>query len=174
VILIIDLCNEPNSLSKYEFVDPIAKIVGKCEIVHYSELNEDLINKADRIIMCGNALKDNGHQDNFEQFNWIKTYKKPLLGICGGMQIIGLVHGATLEPQKEIGMTQIIAKDEIFGDSLISAYELHRYTVTLPEGFTSIAENEKGMQAFKKDNLIGIQFHPEVRNHKLIQRFLEK
>ena len=141
MILIIDLSSQ--SLSRYEFVDPIVNIVKKIkkqvEVVNYKDLTEEQIEQSKAIIMCGNSLKDNTNQENFEQFNWIKDYKKPLLGICGGMQIIGLVYGATLEPQKEIGMTQIMTKNSLFDSSLISSYELHGFTVTLPEGFIAIA-----------------------------------
>ncbi len=176
MILLIDLCNEKDSLSNLEFVQPIKRIVEsakhKTQIVHYSELNEGIIKSADKIILCGTALKDNEFQKQFDAFEWIKDFKKPILGICAGMQIIGLVFGAKLTKQKEIGMTQIITKNNIFADTMISAYELHGSSITLPEGFTEIAYNERGMQAIKKDNIYAIQFHPEVRNRKLIENFV--
>lgn len=174
MILLIDLTND--ELSSLEFVLPIKKIVYSCkedsEIIHYSKLTEDKINSADKIILCGTALKDNKFQEDFEQFNWIKEFKKPILGICAGMQIIGMVYGSKLIQMKEIGMTQILAKDSIFQDTMFSAYELHGSSITLPEGFVEIAYNDKGMQGIKKDNIYAIQFHPEVRNRKLIENFL--
>ena len=176
MILLIDLCYEKDSLSQYEFVFPIRKIVEntkqKTEIIHFSELTEEHIEKANKIILCGTALKDNAFIDHFEKFSWLTTTKKPVLGICAGMQIIGLAFGSTITKQKEIGMTQIITKDAIFGDSMISAYELHGNSIQVPEGFQIIAENVKGVQAIKKDKIYGIVFHPEVRNKKLIENFL--
>lgn len=177
MILIIDLCYEKDSLSQYEFVLPIKRIVEslkqKTEIVHMTELTDEHIEKANKIIICGTALKDNVFLDHYAKFEWLKTTKKPVLGICAGMQIIGLAFGANVIQQKEIGMTQIITKDEIFGDTMISAYELHGNSTTLPEGFAAIAENVKGVQAIKKNNIYGIVFHPEVRNKKLIENFLK-
>lgn len=176
MILLIDLCFEKDSLSNLEFVQPIKRIVEsnkkQFEVIHYSELNEFQVQQADKIILCGTSLKDNKFQDDFEKFNWIKTTKQPILGICAGMQIIGLVHGAQLTKSKEIGMTQIITKDPILGDTMVSAYELHNSSITTPEGFTEIAFNDKGTQAIKKDNIYAIQFHPEVRNRKFIENFL--
>ncbi len=178
MILIIDLCYEKDSLSNLEFVQPIKRITEssgeKTEIVHFSELNEELIKKAKKILLCGTALKDNEYVNHVNEFQWLKEYKKPVLGICAGMQMIGLVFGSQLVKQKEIGMTQIITKDPIFNDSMISAYELHGNNVMVPEGFTAIAENDKGVQAIKKENIYGIVFHPEVRNRQLIINFLKQ
>ena len=175
MILLIDLTSD--ELSSLEFVNPIKRIVESCkektEVIHYSNLNEFQVQQADKIILCGTALKDNKFQDDFEKFNWMKDSKKPILGICAGMQIVGLVHGAKLIQMKEIGMTQIIAKNDIFQDTMFSAYEMHGSSVTLPEGFIEIAFNDKGTQAIKKDKIYGIQFHPEVRNRKLIENFLK-
>jgi GMP synthase-like glutamine amidotransferase len=174
MILLIDLTSD--ELSSLEFVNPIKKIVestkNKVEVVHYNNLTQEQINSSEKIILCGTSLKDNKFQEEFNKFEWIKNYKKPLLGICAGMQIIGLVYGAHLTKSKEIGMTQIMAKDPIFQDTMFSAYELHGSSVELPNRFTEIAYNDKGMQAFKKDNVYAIQFHPEVRNKKLIENFL--
>ncbi|MBN2420707.1 hypothetical protein JXB27_00340 [Candidatus Woesearchaeota archaeon] len=177
--LLIDLTSD--SLSSLEFVNPIKRIVEsvkeEAEIIHCTKLEDEgskqKINSASRIILCGTALKDNKFQEDYEKFNWIKDYKKPILGICAGMQVIGLVYGAKLIAMKEIGMTQILVKDTIFQDTMFSAYELHNSSITLPEGFTEIAYNDKGMQAIKKDKIYAIQFHPEVRNRKLIENFLK-
>jgi len=122
--------------------------------------------------LCGTALKDDEFMKHLNEFEWIKNYKKPILGICAGMQLITLIFGGKLVGQEEIGMTQIITKDEIFGDKIISAYALHKDNVEPPEGFRVIAENVKGTQAIRKDKIYCILFHPEVRNKNLVQNFL--
>ena len=177
MILIIDLCYEKDSLSNLEFVQPIKRIVEssgkKTEVVHFSELNPIIIGHAEKMILCGTALKDNEFVYHKDEFEFLKDYKKPVLGICAGMQIIALAFGGKLMQQKEIGMTQIITKDPIFGDSMVSAYELHGNGVIPPNDFQIIAENINGIQAIKKDKIYGIVFHPEVRNRKLIENFLK-
>ncbi len=177
MMLIIDLCYEKDSLSNLEFVQPIKRICesyGKsAKILHFTELDNESIGHPEKIILCGTALKDNEFVHHKDKFEFLKDYKKPVLGICAGMQIIGLVFGASIINQKEIGMAQVLAKDDIFKDRVISAYELHNHNITLPQGFTEIAYNDKGMQAIKKDNIIGITFHPEVRNRDLILNFLK-
>jgi GMP synthase (glutamine-hydrolysing) len=177
MILIIDMCYEKDSLSNLEFVQPIRRIVEsagkKTEIVHFSELNPQSIGHSEKIIMCGTALKDNEFVYHKDAFEFLKDYKKPVLGICAGMQMIALVFGGKLMQEKEIGMTQVITKDTIFNDTMISAYELHGNGIIVPEGFQVIAENVKGIQAIKKDRIYGIVFHPEVRNKQLILNFLK-
>ncbi len=176
MILIIDLCYEKDSLSNLEFVQPIKRIVEsfgkKTEVVHFSELKPTIIGHSERVILCGTALKDNEFVYHKDEFEFLKKYKKPVLGICAGMQIIALVFGGKLIQEKEIGMTQILTKDAIFGDSMVSAYELHGNGVVPPKDFQVIAENIKWIQAIKKDNIYGIVFHPEVMNRKLIENFL--
>ena len=176
MILIIDLCYEKDSLSNLEFVQPIKRIVESTnkntKVVHFTELDNETIGHSERIILCGTALKDNEFVYHKDKFEFLKDYKKPVLGICAGMQLIGLVYGASIIAQKEIGMTQILTKDEMFKDTMVSAYELHNQNITTPIGFTEIAYNDKGMQAIKKDNIIGIMFHPEVRNRDFVLKFL--
>ncbi|MEK6886643.1 MAG: hypothetical protein AABW88_02315 [Nanoarchaeota archaeon] len=177
MILIIDLCYEKDSLSSVEFVQPIKRIVESAhknvKILHFTELDNESIGHSERIIMCGTALKDNEFVYHKDKFEFLKDYKKPILGICAGMQMIGLVFGASIINQKEIGMTQVLTKNDIFKDKMISAYELHNHNTTLPNGFVEIAYNDKGMQAIKKDNIYGITFHPEVRNKDFILNFLK-
>jgi GMP synthase (glutamine-hydrolysing) len=177
MILIIDMCYEKDSLSNLEFVQPIRRIVEsagkKTKVVHFSELDAETIGHSERIIMCGTALKDNEFVYHKDAFEFLKDYKKPVLGICAGMQMIALVFGGKLIQEKEIGMTQVITMDPIFGDTMISAYELHGNGIVAPEGFHVIAENVKGIQAIQKDRIYGIVFHPEVRNKQLILNFLK-
>ncbi len=177
MILIIDMCYEKDSLSNLEFVQPIRRIVEaankKTKVVHFSELNDRWIGSSEKVIMCGTALKDNEFVYHVDKFQWLKHCQKSVLGICAGMQMITLVFGGKIIKQKEIGMTQIIAKDDIFGDTMVSAYEMHGNGVTLPKGFTLIAENLTGIQAIKKENIYGIIFHPEVRNKQLVLNFLK-
>ncbi|HIH39867.1 TPA: hypothetical protein HA219_04070 [Candidatus Woesearchaeota archaeon] len=177
MILIIDLCYEKDSLSNLEFVQPIRRIVESAhkntKVLHFTELDSETIGHSEKIILCGTALKDNEFVCHRDEFEFLKDYKKPVLGICAGMQMIGLVFGANIINQKEIGMTQILTKDNIFKDKMVSVFELHNHNITLPRGFTEIAYNDKGMQAIKNDNMYGITFHPEVRNRDFILSFLK-
>jgi GMP synthase (glutamine-hydrolysing) len=112
-----------------------------------------------------------------EIFAWIKSTELPVLGICFGHQIIGLLHGALASRQKEDRdwqTVEVIADCPLF-DKLGSEIELmedHCECVSIPEGFIHVAVsdacvNEAMMHESKP--LYGVQFHPEVSgNHGAI------
>lgn len=174
MILVISTCKE--KLNENEFVGPISNIVkGSHLIKHYLELDEKDIEKVSKIIICGTALKDNEYLNNFDKFNWIKNCNKPILGICSGMQILGLSFGAKIIKEKEIGMKKInIEKENKLFSENFEAYELHSNSLKDLENFEIIGRSDKSIQAIKHKNkeFYGIIFHPEVRNHKIIKNFL--
>ncbi|MEK6827301.1 MAG: hypothetical protein AABX99_02335 [Nanoarchaeota archaeon] len=174
MILIINVCKE--RLHYFEFVKPIEKIIGKDFFTkHYSEVNEEDLRKADKIIICGTSLKDNQFVKDIKNFEWIKNYKKPILGICAGMQIISLVYGAKIKKETEIGFYKERFIYYFLGlSSEKEVYHLHNNYATLPKDFESFAKN-KIPQAIKHKTreIYGVLFHPEIRNEKMIIEFAE-
>lgn len=178
--LVVDLCHIKNSLSKNEFVLPIANIIknfGKDVLIrHYTEINREEIENAEQIILCGTALKDNEFSENLEKFYWLKNTDKKILGICAGMQIIGMVYGSKKILAKEIGMRKIeVCKENKLLTSNIEVYELHNYGNSPSEDFEILAKSEICIQAIKHKNneIYGIMFHPEVRQKNVIENFLK-
>ena len=180
MILIVDLCYKKNSLSHNEFVLPIASIVKEIgedfEIRYYREIGEKDLEKCEKVILCGTALKDNGYLKNLKKFEWMKNFEKPVLGICAGMQVVGLVFGAELEKKKEIGMTEIkIKKKNKLFSSDLNVYELHGFSLKNLENFEVLAESEKCIQTIKhkQKEIYGIMFHPEVRQRQVVENFIK-
>ena len=158
MILLINICKE--KLHELEFVKPVEDILIKNKIKgfirHYSCLTKKDLEKADKIIICGTSLRDNEFLDKINKFSWIKNYKKPILGICGGSHIIGLTLGKELKKQKEIGLKEInINFLGVKGERKV--YHLHGFH-TLPE-------------VFNKENFYATLLHPEVRNKEIIVNF---
>jgi GMP synthase-like glutamine amidotransferase len=179
-ILLVDLCREKDSISKYEFVDPIEAILESSgyhsQTIHFSDLTGDEIENCYKIILCGTALRDDGYQEKLESFSWIKSCEKPVLGICAGMQVIGVVFGGRIVPQPAIGLEKmdIIKNSPLFGEAReIEGYHLHNYCVTLPDGFRLLAGLPRAAKAFQHETrpIYGIIFHPEVRNRWILDRF---
>jgi len=182
MILLIDLCYEKESLSRYEFVDPIVNVVKRADLsyeaVHFTELDGNEAERYDKVILCGTALKDNAYAEQMELFSWIEAFEKPLLGICTGMQVVGSVFGGDIVPRSAIGLDQINIVEEtpLLGDCReIEGYHLHKYGITLPESFSIVAGTSDWIEAFKHSErpIYGILFHPEVRNRWIIERFAE-
>ncbi|MDP2672588.1 MAG: gamma-glutamyl-gamma-aminobutyrate hydrolase family protein [Nanoarchaeota archaeon] len=186
MILIINICKE--KLHYLEFVKPIEDILKKEKIeyqtIYYKKITDkELLNKKlEKIIICGTSLKDNEYLENLDSFKWIKFPKltKPILGICGGMQIISLIFGGVLIENKEIGQIKIKFEKEFlnFKPSLNEVYLLHNYAVISNEFevFASSSQEFEIPQAVKHKTkpIYGVLFHPEVRNKELISYFCEK
>jgi len=176
MILVIDINYEKDSLAYNETVRPIVDIVKDCEVKHYSESfnAEDY----EKIIICGGLLKDNKFIQDIKLFSWLKTFEKPVLGICAGMEIIGLVYGVKLRKSKEIGMIKVrtVRKNKLFSGKF-EAYGLHNFMPIsiLLKNFDILAMSSKGAQAIKheKKELYGVMFHPEVRNKEIIEKFVK-
>ena len=175
MILLIQIQNI--KIHYLEFVKPIEDVLKKNNInfesLHYKKLDDTIISRAKKIIISGTSLKDNAFLDDLNHFDWIKNFKKPILGICGGMHILGLIFGGTLKKQQEIGLKQIILKKEFLGEKgTTEVYELHNFYVESSQ-FEVFASSKKCSQVVKHKNRLfyGVLFHPEVRNKDLITNF---
>lgn len=92
----------------------------------------------------------------------------PLLGVCFGHQALAHALGGTIQAmgEYELGYREVshVDSDPLFADvpDPFLAFQTHSDTVThLPEGATRLAENDRGLQAFRYGSAVGVQFHPE-------------
>lgn len=176
MILIVDMNCKKDSLGFYEFVMPIASLVKNYKAKHYSEINQEDIDNSEKIILSGVPLKDNEFMKDIEKFDWIKDCDKPVLGICAGMQIIGLMFNSYLKKCQEIGMKEIkTTKENPLFSSSFRVYELHNFTIEPSKDLEVLAKSEKCIQAVKhkERNIYGVLFHPEIRNKEIIERFVQ-
>jgi len=179
VILVVDMNWKKDSLSYYEFVLPIVSVTEQldaCLVKHYLDVTSQDLNLCNRVILSGTALEDNITLRQPEKFQWLKAMEKPVLGICAGMQTIGIVFGLNLLECLEIGMTQI---NTVKANRLLAgefkAYSLHNFTVEVGGDFEVIAKSEECVQAMKHSckPIFGVLFHPEVRNEEMLKHFIQ-
>ncbi|MBU7019135.1 MAG: hypothetical protein HXS44_16615 [Theionarchaea archaeon] len=174
MILIVDM-NYKGSLGFYEFVLPLCGIAKPLdyEVKHYSEVGG--AEKFEKVILSGTPLKDFGYLNNMSKFEWIRACDIPILGICAGMQVIGLVFKSSLDSHREIGMTEIETINEnLLFSATFRAFELHNYGIKPSEDFEILAESKKCIQSIKhrRKEIYGVLFHPEVRNKNIVDRFI--
>lgn len=92
----------------------------------------------------------------------------PVLGVCFGHQLVADVLGGRVTDmgEYELGYREVLRR----GDSMLfagagqplTAFQTHSDRVAkLPPGATLLAANEYGVQAFRKNRVLGVQFHPE-------------
>jgi GMP synthase-like glutamine amidotransferase len=176
--LIVDMNSTENPFGFSEFVLPIVAIaeeLEKCTVKHYLEVNEKSLNGYDKIILSGSALKDTVTFDQTARFKWLKDCGKPVLGICAGMQTIGLVFGGRVEQCREIGMTEVVTlKANPLFSSSFKVYALHNYALVPSAEFEVLAESANCVHAIKHKHkdVYGVLFHPEVRNKEVVERFI--
>ncbi len=183
MILIVDLCQTKDSLGVDEFVRPLVQIVrtthARYTVRHFTEVDDGLLGEADGIILCGTALMDNAFAERHEEFAWLRSYKKPVIGICAGMQIIARLFCGAIVPCSEIGMTEVLrsVEDPLFdGYDRFTAFELHNFSAEPPASFEVLARSDACVQAIRHRTLpvYGVMFHPEVRNEWVVTRFLQQ
>jgi GMP synthase-like glutamine amidotransferase len=179
VILVVDMNWKKDSLSYFEFVLPIVSVAEQldaCVVKHYLDVTNQDLNLCDRVILSGTALEDNITLKQPEKFQWLRDMEKPVLGICAGMQTIGIVFGLNLVECLEIGMTQIntVKVNRLLAGEF-KAYSLHNFTVEVGGDFEVIAKSEGCVQAMKHicKTIYGVLFHPEVRNEEILKRFIQ-
>ncbi|MEM3113059.1 MAG: hypothetical protein QXI33_01395 [Candidatus Pacearchaeota archaeon] len=181
MILIISTCRE--KLHELEFVKPIEDILKnenvKFKTINYKKISKNLIRKSERIIITGTSLKDNNFLNYIGNFKFINSYNKPILGICAGMHIIGLIYKGKLKKKKQIGPLNIEFNDEFLGIkkySINEVYSLHNLYVdfsTIKDfNVISYASCPQVVKHNSKE-IYGVLFHPEVRNKGIIECFLK-
>jgi len=164
-----------------------------CQVRHYSRFQRTEVDarEVSAVVTSGNRSlwEDYDLERDFAAFrDVIRETQKPVLGICGGHQLIGLLMGGQAEPLrtlaagepdpnphyapgilKEWGFSDVTVKpdDPLFAgfDSKIVVNQMHFWHMTkLPESLETIAYNSNcPVQALrhKERPLYGVQFHPE-------------
>ena len=173
--LVVDLCSR--DLSRSEFVEPMARIVGQgARVKPFVDVDPREVEAASSVVICGTALADDGYLDRLEAFSWLATTETPVLGICAGMQVIALTHGASLVEGREIGMTRVepVATNPLVPGPM-EVYGLHRHDLEDLDRFQVLARSDSCVQAIvhRERPLYGVAFHPEVRRGNVVSRFLD-
>ncbi|UWG49010.1 GMP synthase - Glutamine amidotransferase domain [Halanaeroarchaeum sp. HSR-CO] len=105
-----------------------------------------------------------------ETVDWVREAVDrglPTLGVCFGHQLVARALGGEVSDmgEYELGYREIRHDGDPLFDGLderFTAFTTHSDTVeSLPPGASVVAENDFGVQAFRTDLAVGVQFHPE-------------
>ncbi len=180
MILIVNVCSD--KLSYFEFVKPVEDILKKANVgfvtINFLSLKETHIKRAEKIIICGTALRDFKYLDNLGRFAWVNEARAPILGICAGMQILAGLSGCDIIERSRIGRYKVktVQKNILCSKSEFHSYFLNSKAVEPNKNFETLGEsgNLKCMIRHKQREFYGCLFHPEVLNQEIIQNFSQQ
>ncbi|MBX4196997.1 gamma-glutamyl-gamma-aminobutyrate hydrolase family protein [Candidatus Saccharibacteria bacterium] len=143
----------------------------------------------DLIILSGGGGEGLEINDEYEpgrlwyddEIEFIKTTKKPVLGICMGFEVIIRAFGGSVTEIGRLiqGFKEIEVHDYAFpiiGEKNLKQYESHRWRVKpedLPSGFKALAKSDTGVEIVRYKNLLATQFHPEKGGTLSLNQLIE-
>jgi GMP synthase (glutamine-hydrolysing) len=145
------------------------------KIVSENEFSITEIENAKALILSGSPVllsEIPGEQYNeyLIKYDFIKSIKIPVLGICFGHQLIGILHGSRIDkctPDRDWQTIKLVSKHPAFEgfDPEFQMKQDHQEHITVPPHFihlgtSVICENEAMAHPIKK--MVSVQFHPEV------------
>lgn len=171
-ILIID-CGS----TKVPFICNIVKTFGaEYKLVKMLNFSSENWHNYKGIIISGAPvlITQSNIKELLKPFQHLKQCNIPILGICFGHQIIGLLHGAEIFLGKEIRtqtIVELLENSPLFtgiNAKFIEVSEDHTEGITLPHDFILLAKSEyylnEAMQ-HKTKKIFGVQFHPETSSN---------
>lgn len=201
--LIVNCNRNEDVLTLREFVWPIQRSLPvPSRVISLRSLTQATAQKADVIIFSGTTLKDNDFISHARKLSWLRGLHVPMLGICAGQQLLGIIFGGKIVKMKHpaIGVYRIrslakqkksLTPDEkasTFLDSLIfslfsgekfaSVYGLHGNQIHLPSrngAFATLASSPSSpheVVVHHSRPILGVAFHPEVLNKPLFRAFI--
>lgn len=86
----------------------------------------------------------------------------PVLGICFGAQIMSTSLGGEVSQSAEPEYGWGYVESEVGEIAAGPWFQFHHDEFTLPKGAVALAHTHSGLQAFRHERSLGVQFHPEV------------
>jgi GMP synthase (glutamine-hydrolysing) len=167
MILLIDFGSSKAPLIE----DAISKFADVQRVGYLDFDDKDLINY-NGIVLSGAPilLSQIDYSKYVKDFQWLLSYDKPVLGICFGHQLLGLLHGASVALQREdrdLQWIEVIAQNPLFDDveNPVQMMEDHCESISIPPGFELSATSDYTVNEamhHKSKPFFGVQFHPEV------------
>ena len=168
-----------------EFTKPLQAITKSAGlqsvVIEYSECQKTDFSDYAGVLISGSPQGDDIVEHHKPYFKWIKSFEKPVFGICAGHHVTGALFGAKLlrseEPESGDFSVEIVKDDPVFQGlpSSFKVKQMHNDSVTVPENFELLATArtcKNQIMKHKQKPLYTSQFHPEFYNTDLLENFI--
>lgn len=166
---------------------------------------DEISNMCDGLIITGSVNDVNpkyyneklipGKELKFDEYNFVKNIvlsfsnkKKPILGICAGIQEINVIFGGTLyqnienhrlfdQSKHKIKIEKDSFLYDVYKSEEIEVNSYHRQAIKdLAPNFKVTAISKDGIiEGIEKDNIVAVQWHPEaLYDINLFKGFIDK
>ena len=171
MILIIDCGSQ-----KTPFIEEAVDLQMDYQTIGFWEVEKEHTIDKKGVIISGSPIliTEIDYTKHLAQLAFLKELEIPVLGICFGHQMIGLLHGARPSRQKEDRDWQTIEslEDHPLFDKLPVEFEMmedHCESISLPKDFKLLAVSDACVNeamCHTSKPLFGVQFHPEVSGNQ--------
>jgi len=186
---IVGIVNYGTAGNIYNVEKALQKAGGKTMVIN----NPSDFQLVDKIVLPGvGSFRDAMQELRDKNFiKPLKEFNKPILGICLGMQIfakfgfeygktrgLGLIDGEVKPIQKILKIPHMGFNKIEASNSNEEFYFMHSYEVTNNTDIIATTERDNHIivSGIKKNNLFGVQFHPEKSRNagiKLLLNFIK-
>ena len=152
----------------------------------FFEVNEKLLQEFNGVIISGSPIliTEEDMSPYLEHGSWIKNTSIPILGICFGHQLIGLLYDATgsrMKACREFNEIEQFMDCPILDrlPDIFHMQEDHCESISIPSEFILVANSDEcvnEVMMHESKPIFGVQFHPEVsgnQGHLLIENFIQ-
>jgi GMP synthase (glutamine-hydrolysing) len=185
-VVIIDPMYTPTAENRfinpaYTVADYVLQLADvNIDIIHYPEANTDRVLEHNPVcvLISGQTAPWIDYEPEVlaPVFDFLTTTDLPVLGICGGHQLIAQAYGVLVAPMgyKELGYIEVDlpAEDPLLKgiDSPATFFSWHGEEVkAMPEDFINLGSSDLcAVQIFRHRDkeIFGVQFHPELSGRK--------
>jgi len=150
----------------------VTALGAQSRIIDRTDFTNEIVQQSQAIILSGSPIffTEVDFQPYRKQFGILNDVRIPILGICFGHQLLGLLNGATIFRGEAIRTATTIHKikeDALLKnlDDTFTMQEDHTEGISLPPGFIHLASSDTyTIEAMRHPvkSIWGVQFHPEV------------
>lgn len=142
-------------------IDALKELFPEADVMHHSTFDRSIAESHDFIVLSGGPIHISHPEDLLEEKEFLKTTKKPVLGICLGLEILGVTFGSRLLKlkKKRKGLYAL----DILGENGMMYYKHGWFIKDAPEGFDVLARDDDIITAMacKDRPILAVQGHPE-------------